>query len=221
MFLEVIPELYDAAGRRSYKPHLKKGLPPPSFPFGRYVARPLQINCVSLQELRTFLTGCKQASDKETFGKSDYWLPPDEFEKTRQGDCDEFALWTWRQLMQMGYKSRFVAGLFGRYRAGHAWVTFEYQGKAYIADGTRAPLGMNLPRLQTLKYHPIYSVEWDGKNILFYSHAKTTPQIGFIQLVFNWPEWFLFWLTFWAKNIHRLPWIAFRYVKRRLSTGAQ
>jgi hypothetical protein len=163
MFLEIIPDLYDAIRRRSFEPHLKRKLPPPTFPFGRYVDRPLTIHCSSLQEVRAFLLGCRQASDQETFGKDDYWLPPDEFEKLRQGDCDDFALWTWRQLMQMGYKARFVVGGLRAYRPTHAWVTFKLGDKNYIADGTRAALGKWLPRIQNLKYHPIYSVEWNGR----------------------------------------------------------
>src|SRR6185312_16268596 len=125
MFLEVIPQFYDIAGRKSFRPHLKKNLPPPTFPFGRYVSRPLTVRCSNLEDVRQFLKSCKQASDQETFGKKDYWLPPDEFEISKKGDCDDFALWTWRQLLQMGYSARFVVGRFGRYGAGHAWVTFE------------------------------------------------------------------------------------------------
>jgi hypothetical protein len=216
MFLEIISELYDAAGRRSYKPHLKKGLSPPTFPFGRYVSRPLQVRCSTLQEIRDFLRHCKQASDKETFGEDDYWVPPEQFEKIKQGDCDDFALWTWRQLLQMGYKARFVAGRYGRYRQGHAWTTFKFGGKDFIADGTHCYLGMRLPRLQIMKYHPIYSVEWDGERIQFYSHAKDQSQIGLGQLFACLPEWFFIWTAFWMKNFHKLPVAGFRYVRRRL-----
>jgi hypothetical protein len=49
------------------------------------VNHPLSIHCSTLKEVQEFLVSCKQASDKEIFSKDDYWLPPDEFEETKQG----------------------------------------------------------------------------------------------------------------------------------------
>ncbi len=192
MFLEIIPDAYDVTGHKSYQPHLKKGIPPPTFPFGRYVSKPPTIHCKNLQEVRDFLRSCRQMSDENAFGKKDYWLPPDEFEKLKKGDCDDFALWTWRQLQQMGYPARFVAGEFGRYSAGHAWVTFEKDAKHYIADATRSSLGIRLPRLQVFKYRPIYSVEWNGSNIVFYSHRKQELQLRLARILRLIPEIFFY-----------------------------
>ena len=164
-----------------------------------------------------FLISCKQASDKKTFGKDDYWLPPDEFEKSKQGDCDDFALWTWRQLIDMGYPARFVVGRFGRYGGGHAWVTFGRNGKSFIADGTRAVLGLE-PSLRTLNYDPTYSVAWNGKELSFYSHRKTTtpPLAAVLVLV---PSFLWFWLKFWTRVAVRLPWGVARMIGRRLLRG--
>src|SRR5215470_9145279 len=91
MFLEIIPDLYDFKGRQSYKPHLKKGMAPPTYPFGRYVSAPLTIHCKDFQDLRSFLNKCRRMEDIDAFGKKDYWSPPDEFEKNMRGDCDDFA----------------------------------------------------------------------------------------------------------------------------------
>jgi hypothetical protein len=216
MFLEIIPGFYDMEGRRSYRPHLKKKFSHPTFPFGRYVSRPLRIQCSNLAEISAFLQHCRQISDKEAFGKDDYWLPPDEFEKLKKGDCDDFALWTWRQLMQMGYSARFVAGKFGFYGGGHAWVTFQCNGKSYIADGTYSLVGVRLPRTYTFKYHPVYSVAWDGKNILFYSHKQENSKTGINQRILYLPEYLIFWGIFWTRHIHRVPVAAFRYIQRRI-----
>ena len=190
MFIEIIPEFYDVAGRKSYRPHLKKNLPRPTFPFGRYISRPLTIHCKSREEIRNFLISCKQASDEEAFGKKEYWLPPDEFEQVKKGDCDDFALWTWRQLVDMGYQARFVAGRFGRYRVGHAWVTFTDHA---------------------LAYEPIYSVEWNGKDIAFYSHQKM-PAAGLGEVIPLVAPYLWFWTRFWARNGWRWP----RFAMRRL-----
>lgn len=215
MFLEIIPELYDVQGRKAYKPHLKKGSFTPTYPFGRYVSRPLSVHCESLQGVRKFLASCKRPSDQEAFGKRDYWLPPDEFEKQKKGDCDDHALWTWRQLMQMGYRARFVAGHCGRYRRGHAWVTFQNGDKFYLAESTMGFIGWNLPRLWLLKYRPLYSVEWNGKEIVFYSHkeARTPLLAETLRLV---PEWLWFWMVFWTKFAVRLPRFIARFLLRPL-----
>lgn len=120
MIAEIIPEAYDAIGKQVSQPfHHRRGLHS-TFPMGRYFSRPLTVRCKSLEEMRTFLCGCRGVSDEKLFGKSDYWQPPDEFEKRKAGDCEDFSLGTWRQLLDMGYDARIVFGS-GRYGIGHAW----------------------------------------------------------------------------------------------------
>ena len=115
MIAEVIPAAYDAEGKKVFRPFdHRKGLRP-SFPLGRYVSQPLAIHCQSIKEIRKFLMGCKYVSDKELFDKDDYWQPPDEFEKRKEGDCEDFAFWTWRQFMDLGFEARVVFGRHGRY----------------------------------------------------------------------------------------------------------
>lgn len=216
MFLEIIPELYDVEGKKSYKPHMAKGLRPPTFPFGLYVNCPLTIRCKDLRELREFLKGCKKASDLDTFGKNEYWLPPDKFETVKQGDCDDFALWTWRQLMQVGYPARFVAGYYGRYEIGHCWTTFQREGKHYLAEPMMAIIQRKLPRLLILKYRPIYSVEWDGKHITFCSHRESSGRLGPARTTKLVVEWLWFWTAFFLELVPRLLVFGPRHVWRRL-----
>jgi len=128
MIAEIIPEAYDAAGRQVSQPFVRRKGPHPTFPMGRYVSQPLTVKCNTMREVRKFLASCEYVSDKELFGKKDYWQPPEEFEKRRKGDCEDFALWTWRQLLSMGYDARFIGGASGRYGEGHAWVEFFQDG---------------------------------------------------------------------------------------------
>lgn len=138
MIAEIIPEVYDAAGKQVSQPFLHRKGPHPTFPMGRYVSQPLTIQCNTMGELRSFLVGCKYVSDKELFGKEEYWQPPEEFENRRKGDCEDFALWTWRQLLGMGYDARFIGGSSGGYGAGHAWVEYVQEGKWYLLEPQRA-----------------------------------------------------------------------------------
>ncbi len=216
MFLEILPELYDASGKKSYKPHLKKRFSHPTFPFGRYVSQPLAVRCQTLEDVRRFLLSCKAMSDEEAFGSEDYWLPPDRFEAVKKGDCDDFGLWLWRQLMDMGYRSRFVVGTYGRFGDGHCWVTFEKDGKQFIAEPNFRVFNRRLPRLQVLWFHPIYSVEWTRTEIVFYSHKETKLDLPLPQLTLVSLEWLAFWTYTCVKMVLSLPVVLHRRVYSRL-----
>jgi hypothetical protein len=149
--------------------------------------------------VRRFLKDCKYVSDKEQFNREDYWMPPEEFEKTKKGDCDDFALWTWRQFLGMGYKARYVVGRAGRYGDGHAWVTFEKDGKHFIVEPLSRFMGEKLPRLSFWRYFPSGSVEWDGRRLKYFIHEKPghePPSYLILKLL---AEWVWFWCYFWGQ----------------------
>ncbi len=190
MIAELFPEGYDTEGRPTFRPDEKhRGRFPATFPIGRYVSHPLTIQCKSFEDLRKLLSSCRTVSDKEQFGKEDYWMPPEEFERSRKGDCDDFAMYAWRQLLEMGYKTRFVAGSIGDSRQGHAWVTFEQDGKHFLLEPQARFLGLRFPRLNALRYKPFISAEWDGKKAHFFSHKERafTPPVA--QIPFLCLEW--------------------------------
>lgn len=142
---------------------------------GRYVSQPLSVKCESIGDVRSFLVTCRGVSDMEQFGKEDYWQPPEHFEQVKKGDCEDFALWTWRQLLALGYDARVVFGRQGRYGTGHAWVTFAKDGKYFLVEPQYCRLGDTFPRLSTLQYHPKLSVEWDGSKISFIPTTTGNP----------------------------------------------
>jgi Bacterial transglutaminase-like cysteine proteinase BTLCP len=172
MIAEIIPEAYDAIGMQVSQPFLhRKGIRP-TFPMGRYLSQPLTIRCTTIGELREFLISCEYVSDRELFGKEEYWQPPEDFEKRKKGDCEDFALWAWRQMLDMGYDARFVGGSSGRYGGGHAWVEYIQNGKWYLLEPLRCRVGESMPRLSTFKYAPKLSVAWDGEKLRYFAHKK-------------------------------------------------
>jgi hypothetical protein len=204
MIAEVFEEIYDAHGHKVFRPDFyRKGIHP-TFPFGRYVSHPLGVKCDSLEDIRKFLAGCKQVKDQDNFGKPDYWQPPDEFEKLRSGDCDCFALWTWRQLLTLGMPARFVIGRAGSIPRGHAWVTFEDAGKTFLVEPTYAVLGIRMPRYFTTRYDPRFSVSWDGTKVSFFRHKKPAGSIPPLREFGYLVDWLGFWLFFWLTHGHRL-----------------
>jgi hypothetical protein len=150
MIARIIPKAYDAVGKPVLRPFDRRRGPHPTFPMGRYVSQPLTVKCASLSEIHNFLSGCNPASDEEQFGQEDYWQPPEEFEKTKKGDCEDFALWTWRQFSELGYDSRVVFGQHGRYGIGHAWVEFFTDGNCSLVEPQLDFLGTSMPRLRDL-----------------------------------------------------------------------
>jgi hypothetical protein len=179
MIAEIIPAAYDPVGHKVFRPDLRRHGIHPTFPMGRYVSQPLAVECKSIGDIRKFLSGCRAVSDMKQFGKEDYWQPPEHFEQTKKGDCEDFALWTWRQFMALGYETRVVFGRHGRYGIGHAWVEFCKDGKYFLVEPQYRRVGDRFPRLSTLSFHPELSVEWTGDKISFYAHEdrKYDPRL--------------------------------------------
>ncbi len=221
MIAEIVPELYDVSGRQIAAPtsRREKRLFNGTFPMGRYISQPLGVRCNTVKEVRQFLKGCKYASDKEQFHREDYWMPPEEFEKTRKGDCDDFALWTWRQFVNMGYRARYVVGRAGRHGDGHAWVTFEKDGKHFIVEPLSPFFGDKLPRLSFARYVPSGSVEWDGSRLRYFIHEKPQQEPHSKLFLTLFAEWLWYWARFWGRVLLFLcmtPYILPRNLMKRL-----
>jgi len=214
MIAEIIPEAYDAVGRQVSRPFDRRRGVHPTLPMGRYVSQPLAVRCNTMNDLRNFLRSCRGVSDEELFGKRDYWQPPEEFGKRKAGDCEDFSLWTWRQLMAMGYDARFVFGAHGRYGAGHAWVTFFRDNKCFLVEPQLANLGERMPRLSSLSYKPEFSVAWDGKDLRYYAHRRPEVPPHWGHLLPLVPEWLGTWGWVSFIVILRFPYVI-RNVWRR------
>lgn len=198
MIAEISPESYDIAGRKVFRPDSRRNSGfRPTFPVGRFLSQPLKHPCSDLIELRRFLAQCKYVSDEKQFGKKDYWQAPELFEESKKGDCEDFALWSWRQLLQMNYPARFVLGSAGRYGDGHAWVTFEKDGKSFLLEPLSWQFGLTLPRLSIFRYKPKFSVGWDGKSVSYYEHEDRKFSGSLYQIFLLCVEWLFFWTSFW------------------------
>jgi hypothetical protein len=205
MIAEVIPGSYDAVGRKVFRPFDRRRGPRPTFPLGRYVSHPLAVHCQSVEEVRKFLIGCKYVSDKELFDKEEYWQPPEDFEKMKKGDCDDFAFWTWRQFMNLGFDTRVVFGRLGSGANGHAWVEFFQDGKCFLVEPLWRRVGTHLPRLSTLRYHPRFSVAWDGEKLTYFQHHDRSPSPGLAETAKLLPEYIFIWGQFLVSSPLRIP----------------
>jgi len=220
MIAEIFPQAYDTEGRSTFRPDQSRHSRFSStFPFGSYVSHPLTVKCNSLEDLRAFLRKCRYVSDEVQFGKKDYWMPPQDFERSRKGDCEDFALYAWRQLLEMGFKTRFVGGTVGDSPLGHAWVTFEKGGKHFLLEPQQRFIGLKTPRLDSLRYKPNISAEWDGKQVHFFVHQErrfVAPVTQIPSLVTEWAFYRLRVLLFVAYYLPVRLWkLAYRKLFRR------
>lgn len=161
-------------------------------------------HCKDFAGLRKFLSACRW-QDMREFQKHDYWQPPEEFEETKVGDCVDFGLWAWRQVLDMGYTARFVGGKAGKFGEGHAWVIFEKGDRWFLLEPQLRGIGMRMPRISTLRYHPKVSVAWIDGKVQYFEHEDRNTDPPLRDLPGLVAEWVLIWTRFWIRFSYRFP----------------
>jgi hypothetical protein len=105
--------------------------------FRWYFERESQVPVTCVDEVCDWLLGCAYVSDRELFNEPDFWQHPQTFERLRQGDCEDYALWAWRKLVELGVDAELVAGRWDvtREDAGHhAWVVYRERGTEFLLE---------------------------------------------------------------------------------------
>lgn len=121
----------------------------------------------SLEEIIAFLGGCRYVKDREVFGRDEVWMHPEDFERTREGDCEDHALWAWVRLAGLGLDARFTAGL--HEGGGHAWVTLYRPPGIAVCETTGRKSGRYLYEAgEAGAYEPVWSVDREAR---FYWHG--------------------------------------------------
>jgi predicted transglutaminase-like cysteine proteinase len=78
-------------------------------------------------------------SDLELYHKRDFWQHPSVFEDLKRGDCEDFALWAWRKLTELGIDAELCVGrVIARDRPDinyqHAWVVYRADETEYLFE---------------------------------------------------------------------------------------
>ena len=146
--------------------------------FSWYLEGESDLRISSIDEIVAWLSGCKYASDTEVFHEADFWQHPCTFEKLRIGDCEDFALWGWRKLIELGYSAEFVAGRSRQsncpegenpWSRGHAWVQYEDGGRRLVLDAVESASNPAIRPLKQVRgmYLPEVSVDMDLKRYVY------------------------------------------------------
>ena len=107
--------------------------------FSHYLDGESSVRVESIDEMVEWLLECQYVTDANLFKERDLWQHPSAFESLRRGDCEDFALWTWRKLGEVGIEAEFYVG---RVRCDHtdvldrhhAWVVFLLDGDEFLFE---------------------------------------------------------------------------------------
>jgi hypothetical protein len=97
------------------------------------------VRVASIDDIVGWLATCEYASDIDQFHEPDLWQEPCAFEQRQCGDCEDFALWTWRKLIEIGIEAEFFVGrIIGADDPSvdrqHAWVVYRQNGDAFLFE---------------------------------------------------------------------------------------
>ena len=112
-----------------------------------------------------WLAGCTYAADMETFHERDFWQHPKTFELLRKGDCEDFALWAWRSLLEMNIDATFYIGRIAsspEWDSRHAWVVFSHgEDRTLLEPAAKRPAMLRPFEQVERNYEPYYAVGRD------------------------------------------------------------
>lgn len=132
--------------------------------FPEYFQGSSRVHVGSIDDIVAFLQTCEYASDNELFHEPDVWQHPSAFEERRRGDCEDFALWAWRKLAELGIDAEFCVGRVicddrPRVDRQHAWVVYRLNGAQFLFEpAARTPSKMIRPFADAMaEYVPHFS----------------------------------------------------------------
>jgi hypothetical protein len=130
--------------------------------FWHYLDGTSSVRVENVEQIAAWLSDCEYVSDQKLFSEPDYWQHPLTLEQLRRGDCEDFSLWAWRKLGELGLAARFFVGRWqwdpDRPRF-HAWVVFDDQEGMWLFEGTNRDAAMKRPfDVAKHEYRPHFSV---------------------------------------------------------------
>jgi hypothetical protein len=109
-------------------------------PFADYFIGDSSVVVRSIDDIVAWLETCEYATDADLFHEPDVWQHPVTFERRRRGDCEDFALWAWRKLADIGVDAELCVGRIvcggdtPQVNRQHAWVVFRIDDTAFLFE---------------------------------------------------------------------------------------
>jgi hypothetical protein len=140
--------------------------------FPTYLEGPSRVSAPSPAAVASWLLSCRYAADEHLLDAHDHWLHPSTFELVRAGDCEDFALWGWRKLVEASIDATFVVGMSAAANGTpvrHAWVTFRDGSDEFVLDGVQRSLELIVRPRAILgeAYVPQVGADREGRRVAF------------------------------------------------------
>src|SRR5262249_16815971 len=117
----------------------------------------------SIDDIATWLGQCEYISDRDLFNERDLWQHPGSFERLRRGDCEDFALWAWRKLSELGIEAELYVGRvhFEGESRQHAWVVYRVNRRDFLFEPAARNRARMIRPLRDVKdeYVPHFAVD--------------------------------------------------------------
>ncbi|MEO8260555.1 MAG: transglutaminase-like cysteine peptidase [Acidobacteriota bacterium] len=171
--------------RRSTSPWKRVSLPVPAGAFGpgshrefaHYFEGESHVRVGSIDEIVEWLLNCRYMTDALQFNQRDLWQHPVSFETLRCGDCEDFALWAWRKLAEMGVEAEFYVGRVVRddepeIDRQHAWVVYRVDGVPFLFEPAASRPRMIRRLAEAMSgYVPYFAVDGRLRTFAFNGYA--------------------------------------------------
>ena len=134
--------------------------------FSWYFERPSGVEVSNVEDVLAWLLECIYMRDPDLFNETDFWQHPTTFEELRKGDCEDFALWAWRKLVELGFDAEFVAGRCvgcEQHGAGHTWVHYRKEKKVFLFDPVLRDPALMIQPLTSVRHSYLPEVSVDGR----------------------------------------------------------
>jgi hypothetical protein len=135
--------------------------------FSHYFEGTSGVAARSIDDIVTWLRACEYVSDADQFHEADYWQQPCDFERRQRGDCEDFALWAWRKLIEIGIEAEFFVGRIvcasqPATTRQHAWVVYRNGQEAFLFEPAERDLQRMIQPWSAVKedYVPHFAVDW-------------------------------------------------------------
>jgi len=166
-------------------------------PFAEYFEGESCVRVRSIDDIVAWLQSCEYVTDLEMFHQQDFWQHPAAFEQVRRGDCEDFALWAWRKLVEVGIDAEFCVGRVicedrPELDRQHAWVVYRVDGGEFLFEpAARTPSRMIRPLNEAMgEYVPHFAVNHrfetnafvgcaaDSHRVPGWGRSSDRPQVG-------------------------------------------
>jgi hypothetical protein len=150
--------------------------------FETYLSGESTVSVTSLEDIQSWLRGCEYQSDEILFNEPDFWQHPSTFERLRAGDCEDFAIWAWRKLVELNFDANLVVGfsaLNGALGGRHAWVMFKKDGIDYVFEPVRRSADRAVRPLSEVRelYVPEFGVDRHAKRYAYSGYVAAQKKL--------------------------------------------